>query len=68
MVDTDAGSIRLSSDPDFISFPSRRSTVHSTRGIVACTQPLACQAGIKILEAGGNAAVCTAQPTKPLRI
>ncbi|KAK7527354.1 nucleophile aminohydrolase [Phyllosticta citriasiana] len=43
-------------DPEFINFPSRRSTVHSTKGIVASTQPLASQAGIQILREGGNAA------------
>ncbi|KAL1901863.1 hypothetical protein Sste5346_001566 [Sporothrix stenoceras] len=42
-------------DP-FYRFQSRRSVVHSTRGIVACTSPLAGQAGLSILEAGGNAA------------
>jgi gamma-glutamyltranspeptidase/glutathione hydrolase len=31
--------------------------VHSTKGIVACTQPLAAKCGIDILNAGGNAAV-----------
>jgi gamma-glutamyltranspeptidase/glutathione hydrolase len=36
-------------------FPSRRSTVYSTKGIVTSTQPLANAAGIKILEKGGNA-------------
>lgn len=40
----------------FLPFPSRRSTVHSTRGIIACTQPLAARAGQKVLDAGGNAA------------
>ncbi|KAL8668041.1 MAG: hypothetical protein Q9202_000019 [Teloschistes flavicans] len=45
-----------SSDPDFISFPSRRSVVHSLNGIVTCTQPLAAQAGQRILRDGGNAA------------
>ncbi|ERS96030.1 gamma-glutamyltransferase [Sporothrix schenckii ATCC 58251] len=44
-------------DPDlFFRFQSRRSVVHSTRGIVASTSPLAGQAGLAILEAGGNAA------------
>ncbi|PWN45026.1 gamma-glutamyltranspeptidase [Ceraceosorus guamensis] len=38
------------------SFPSRRSTVHSVRGIVSSSQPLASSAGIAILEQGGNAA------------
>ena len=51
-----AQAIFPSSDPDFIYFPSRRSVVHSTNGIVACTQPLAAQAGQRILRAGGNAA------------
>ncbi|KAI9671937.1 MAG: hypothetical protein M1817_002332 [Caeruleum heppii] len=43
-------------NPEFVSFPSRRSVVHSTNGMVACTQPLAAQAGVKILHQGGNAA------------
>lgn len=51
-----ATAIFPSSDPNFISFPSRRSVVHSTQGIVACTQPLAAQAGQRILRDGGNAA------------
>ncbi|KAK0538451.1 hypothetical protein OC835_001432 [Tilletia horrida] len=37
-------------------FPSRRSTVFSSKGIVSCSQPLAASAGIEILNAGGNAA------------
>jgi hypothetical protein len=44
-------------DPDFTTFPSRRSVVHGTQGIVSSTQPLASQAGVRILKAGGNAAV-----------
>ena len=51
-----ASAIFPSADPEFISFPSRRSVVHSTNGMVACTQPLAAQAGQRILRAGGNAA------------
>ncbi|CAK7567215.1 MAG: hypothetical protein SEPTF4163_005177 [Sporothrix epigloea] len=48
---------RQSEEPDpFFRFQSRRSVVHSTRGIVSCTSPLAGQAGIAILSAGGNAA------------
>ncbi|KAF2110597.1 nucleophile aminohydrolase [Lophiotrema nucula] len=43
-------------EPQFLHFPSRRSVVHSTRGIVSCTQPLAAAAGIVILRKGGNAA------------
>lgn len=45
-----------SSSPPFMPFPSRRSTVHSTTGIVASSQPLASAAGVRILRAGGNAA------------
>lgn len=44
---------------DFVPFSSRRSTVHSTKGIVSCTQPLAAAAGQRILKEGGNAAVCS---------
>ncbi len=51
-----ARAIYPSSDPEFISFPSRRSVVHSTNGIIACTQPLAAQAGQRVLRDGGNAA------------
>ncbi|KAF4120097.1 gamma-glutamyltranspeptidase / glutathione hydrolase [Geosmithia morbida] len=40
----------------YIRFPSRRSVVHSTEGIVSCSQPLAAQCGLGILRAGGNAA------------
>ncbi|KAF9891936.1 hypothetical protein FE257_002899 [Aspergillus nanangensis] len=43
-------------NPDFVPFSSRRSTVHSTNGIVTATQPLAAAAGQRILKAGGNAA------------
>jgi gamma-glutamyltranspeptidase/glutathione hydrolase len=51
-----ARAIYPSSNPDFAKFPSRRSVVHSTNGIVACSQPLAAEAGQRILRAGGNAA------------
>ncbi|KAI1335387.1 gamma-glutamyltranspeptidase-domain-containing protein [Xylariaceae sp. FL0016] len=40
----------------FMKFPSRRSVVHSTEGIVACTQPLAAKCGLRVLQAGGNCA------------
>lgn len=45
-------------EPQFVNFPSRRSVIHSTKGIVSCTQPLASAAGIEVLRKGGNAAVC----------
>ncbi|EXJ60002.1 gamma-glutamyltranspeptidase [Cladophialophora yegresii CBS 114405] len=45
-----------SNTPQFVQFASRRSVVHSTKGIVACTQPLAAEAGQRILKQGGNAA------------
>ena len=51
-----ARAIYPATDPQFVSFPSRRSVVHSTKGIIACTQPLAAQAGQRILRDGGNAA------------
>lgn len=43
-------------DPLWMQFPSRRSVVHSTGGMVACTQPLAAEAGQRVLKMGGNAA------------
>ncbi|PTB66192.1 gamma-glutamyltranspeptidase [Trichoderma citrinoviride] len=43
------------SAPFFNRFNSRRSVVYSTKGIVAASQPLAAQAGLDILKAGGNA-------------
>ncbi|RKF61828.1 Glutathione hydrolase-like YwrD proenzyme [Erysiphe neolycopersici] len=46
----------LRSKIEFQRFNSRRSVVHSTEGMIACTQPLAARCGLKILEAGGNAA------------
>lgn len=50
-------SVYPSEEPKFVTFPSRRSVIHSTDGIVSCTQPLAARCGQKILDAGGNAAV-----------
>ncbi|KAL2118292.1 hypothetical protein VTJ04DRAFT_7952 [Mycothermus thermophilus] len=41
---------------EFMKWPSRRSVVHSTKDMVACTQPLAAKCGLDILNAGGNAA------------
>ncbi len=38
------------------TYHSRRSNVLATRGMVATSQPLAAQAGLEILRAGGNAA------------
>lgn len=55
-LDTSNSEIYPTNDPKFVRFASRRSPVHSTKGIVACTQPLAARAGIRILEQGGNAA------------
>ncbi|KAK3375718.1 gamma-glutamyltranspeptidase [Lasiosphaeria ovina] len=40
----------------FSAFPSRRSVVHSAKGIVSTISPLANEAGLKILRDGGNAA------------
>ncbi|GJJ08790.1 hypothetical protein Clacol_003009 [Clathrus columnatus] len=43
--------------PDIVlqPFPSRRSVVYGTKGIVSSSQPLACEAGLEILRKGGNA-------------
>lgn len=46
-----------SDDETFATFPSRRSVVHSTEGIVSTTSPLATEAGLEVLRNGGNAAV-----------
>ncbi|KZT05882.1 gamma-glutamyltranspeptidase [Laetiporus sulphureus 93-53] len=40
----------------FQRFPSRRSQVYSTKGMVAASQPLAVEAGLEVLRKGGNAA------------
>ncbi|THH33538.1 hypothetical protein EUX98_g639 [Antrodiella citrinella] len=40
----------------FQRYPSRRSVVYGTKGIVSCSQPLAAEAGLEILRKGGNAA------------
>ncbi|KAI0034261.1 gamma-glutamyltranspeptidase [Vararia minispora EC-137] len=45
-----------SPEPVLQRFPSRRSVVYGTKGIVAASQPLAVEAGLEILRKGGNAA------------
>ena len=37
------------------SYPSKRSVVYGRRGMVCTSQPLAAQAGLDIMKAGGNA-------------
>jgi len=45
----------LSFDAQHYPYPSRRSVVYARRGMVATSQPLAAQAGLQVLQAGGNA-------------
>ncbi|KAK7064322.1 nucleophile aminohydrolase [Favolaschia claudopus] len=42
-------------EPVLTRFPSRRSVVYSSKGIVSASQPLAVEAGLEILRKGGNA-------------
>ena len=52
---------------EVMKFPSRRSVVHNTKGIVACTQPLAAKCGLEVLQAGGNCAVSGSHPKRPAK-
>ena len=45
----------LSFDAQHYPYPSRRNVVYARRGMVATSQPLAAQAGLQVLQAGGNA-------------
>lgn len=42
-------------DPLYYPYPSRRNVVYARKGMVATSQPLAAQAGIEIMQKGGNA-------------
>ncbi len=46
---------KMKFDPFCYPYPSRRNLVYARRGMVATSQPLAAQAGLKILQKGGNA-------------
>ena len=43
----------------FQQFPSRRSVVYGTKGVVSSSQPLATEVGLEILRRGGNAGTST---------
>jgi gamma-glutamyltranspeptidase/glutathione hydrolase len=45
--------------PIFQKFPSRRSVVYGTKGVVSSSQPLATEAGLEVLRKGGNAGMDT---------
>lgn len=42
-------------DPNLYSYASRRNLVYAKNGMVATSQPMAAQAGLEILQKGGNA-------------
>ena len=42
-------------EPALSRFPSRRSVIFGTKGVVSASQPLAVEAGLEILRKGGNA-------------
>ncbi|WP_240454073.1 gamma-glutamyltransferase family protein [Halomonas sp. NO4] len=42
-------------DPHYYPFPSRRMVTYGQRGMVATSQPLGAQAGLQVLQRGGNA-------------
>lgn len=42
-------------DPLVYSYPSRRNVIYARKGMVATGQPLAAQAGLEVLQKGGNA-------------
>jgi gamma-glutamyltranspeptidase/glutathione hydrolase len=48
-------------------FPSRRSVVYGTKGIVSSSQPLATEAGLEILRKGGNAGPPSLRPDNTAR-
>ena len=52
-------------EPAFERFASRRSGVFGTKGVVAASQPLAVEAGLEILRAGGNAGAHQPFPFHP---
>lgn len=53
-------------EPAFERFPSRRSVVFGTKGIVSASQPLAVEAGLEILRKGGNAGELHGRVSCPL--
>lgn len=56
MAPLDLSKLHPGANPQFMPFGSRRSTVFSAKGMIATSQPLAAQAGLEILNKGGNAA------------
>lgn len=48
--------VASTTDDAALPYASRRSCAYGTRGMVSCSQPLAAQAGLRVLQGGGNAA------------
>lgn len=45
----------MKNDPHYFPYPSRRQLIYARRGLAATSQPLAAQAALDTLKAGGNA-------------
>jgi len=49
------GGVHMNFDPLVYNYPSRRNVIYARKGMVATGQPLAAQAGLEVMQKGGNA-------------